>query len=87
MSLLCRLATGIKLTFSWFMSMIDDLFNKHKFVRRIIVFWALAVITWAIWHTFPRLESSNLLSAFLAVVGLLSVAIGFYQWLRNRDGD
>ena len=83
----CRLALGINLAFGWIMTLFDELFNKHKFVRRFIVFWALLIITWAVHNTFPRLEGEHLLNAFLAILGLLSVVIGFYQWLRNKDGD
>ena len=69
------------------MAMIDNLFNKHKLVRRTIVFWALLVITWAIWHTLPRLDAGNLLTGFGLVIGILATVIGFYQWIRNKDGD
>jgi len=87
MNLLCRISLGIRMTFDWFMGMVDALFNKHKFVRRSIVFWALLVITWSILHALPRLEAGNLLTAFGLVIGILATVIGFYQWLRNRDGD
>ena len=84
---LCRIAETFRLIFDWFMAMIDSLFNEHKFVRRFIVFWAVAIITWAVLHALPRLETGNLLTAFGLVVGILATVIGFYQYLRNKDGD
>lgn len=87
MKILCRISLGIRMAFDWFMSMIDALFNKHKFVRRTIVFIALGLITWTVLNAIPRLEQGHLLSALIAVIGILGSAIAFYQWLRTRDGD
>ena len=87
MKILCRIASGIRMSFDWFMSMIDALFNEHKFVRRVIVFWAMLIISWAVLHVIPRLNDGNLLTAFSFVIGLLATMIAFYQWIRNKDGD
>lgn len=85
MKLLCRLANGIRLTFDWLMSMFDALFNKHKLMRRTIVFWAMLLITWAVLNSMPRLEGGHLLSGLIAIIGILGTAITYYQWSRNQE--
>ena len=69
------------------MSMVDDLFNKHKLVRRMIVFVALGLIAFTVYVVIPKLEGGHAVSGLVAVIGILGTAIGFYQWLRNKDGD
>lgn len=66
---------------------VDRLFNKHKFVRRLLVFWAAALITWVIVTVFTQLELINghVVTALSIVVGLLATAIGFYKFQRAQD--
>lgn len=65
----------------------DRLFNKHKFVRRLLVFWAAALITWVIARVFTDLTliTTPVVSAMSIVVGLLTTAIGFYNYQRRLD--
>lgn len=59
---------------------IERLFEVHKLVRRVMVAWAMALITIA------ALEPERYTDAkFLAVIGLLTAVIGHYQWSRSRD--
>lgn len=69
------------------LSAIDALFNKHKFVRRFMVFWAMALITWVIVTVFTDLDalSGHVVTALSIVVGLLSTGIGFYNYQRKMD--
>ena len=80
-----RLFTAIKGGFDFIMSLVDDLFNEHKLVRRTIVFWSMLLITWAVLSSIPRLDGGHLLSALLGIIGILGTAITFYQWSRNQD--
>jgi hypothetical protein len=66
---------------------IESLFEEHKLVRRLVVLWALGLITFVICVTFSDL---TLLTASVAatvgtVVGILSVVINFY--IRSRELD
>lgn len=62
------------------MAWLDRLFNQHKFVRRFCLLWAMGLTTWATFNA-GELETGE----FVAVVGLVSTAIGFYQWARGKD--
>ena len=87
MKLLCRIASGIRLTFDWFMSMIDALFNKHKLVRRTIVFIAMALITFTVYTIIPKLDGGHAVTALATVIGILTPVLAFYKWQRDKDGD
>ena len=66
---------------------VDRLFNKHKLVRRLLVFWAASLITWVIVTVFTNLDlvTGNVVTALSIVVGLLTTAIGFYNYQRKLD--
>lgn len=66
---------------------VDRLFNKHKFVRRVMVFWAMSLITWVIWVVFdgPNEITGHVVTALSIVVGLLATVLGFYKWQRAHD--
>lgn len=66
---------------------VDRLFNRHKFVRRLLVLWAASLITWVIFRVFTDLTliTTPVVSAMSIVVGLLATAIGFYNYQRRLD--
>lgn len=61
-------------------NLVECLFEKHKFVRRSMVAWALTLITIAVLHPEKYTDAK-----FLSVVGLLTAVIGFYQWSRQNE--
>jgi len=61
------------------MAWLERLFNQHKLVRRSCLLWAMSLTTWATFHA-DTLETGE----FVAVVGLVSTAIGLYQWDRKN---
>ena len=56
-----------------------DFFNKHKGVRRLLLLWACCLITYSV------VKNHLADTVAVAVIGLLTVVIGFYQWSRNKD--
>lgn len=73
------------------MSKLDDLMNKQKFFRRLILVWVLVVTT----DFYLFIKDYELLkeigpsgtSVVLGVFGLLATIIGFYQWHRKSDDE
>ena len=65
----------------------DSLFNKHKFIRRIIVLWFMWLASWTAYKVVPKLEGSHAVSALAIIIGIFSVITGFYMYLRDKDGD
>lgn len=67
--------------------MLYKLFEEYKLVRRLIVFWAMGLITWTtiVLFTDISLITTAAVSAFGLVIGLLATVIAFYQWSRERD--
>lgn len=59
---------------------IERLFEDHKLVRRIMVAWAMTLITIAVLDPEKYTDAK-----FLALTGLLTAVIGHYQWSRGRD--
>ena len=66
---------------------VERLFEEHKLVRRVLVFWALGLITFVILVSFNDLTllTASVAAAVGTVVGILSVVIGFY--IRSRELD
>lgn len=64
------------------------LVEEHKAVRRTLVLWACALITWTTVQLFSDIEAITAAAstAFGLVTGLLATVIGFYQWTRGREG-
>jgi len=67
--------------------LVECLFERHKFVRRSLVYWAATIITLATYAIFKTPEAITTASAaaLATVTGVLTVVIGFYQWDRNKD--
>lgn len=64
-------------------------FPNNKFFRRIILLWAMVLITTVVvwtWRSTPDI-STGTAAALGAVVGILATVIGFYQWSRKRDDE
>jgi len=70
---------------AWLAGLVDRLFNRHRLVRRVALFWALAVIGWAIYVTVPKLTGAHAVAALTAIIGILTPVIAFYQWSRNNE--
>jgi len=73
--------------FEGLLNWIDRLFNKHKFMRRLLMFWAIALITWTVGREFRDLSeiTAASVSALGVVTAILGTVIGLYQWSRDRD--
>jgi predicted metal-binding membrane protein len=69
--------------------LLDALFEKHKFVRRTLVFWSVSLITWVTLQMFTDIALINEASAtaYTVLVGALGVVLGFYQWMREKDNE
>jgi len=55
-------------------------------MRRFVVFWMVALLTGATYQVFWN-GKSGLSAEYIALTGLLAVCFGFYQWLREKEGD
>lgn len=72
-------------------AMTNKLINEQKLFRRIILIWAMVILT--IWSCF-LMDVSLLVNigaagatVVTAVFGILTTVIGFYQWHRNKDDE
>jgi hypothetical protein len=66
---------------------VESLFEEHKLVRRLVVLWAVGLITFVIYVTFSDLTllTASVAAAVGTVVGILSVVINFYTRSRELD--
>ena len=69
------------------MSFFDRLFNQYKLVRRLLMLWAVLLITYVVVRVFDDiiLISAATVSALGVVVGILASVISFYMWSRNEE--
>ena len=68
---------------------IEALFTRHKFVRRVIVLWALWLITVVVLR-FVELATSidtATVTGVGTIVGILSTVLGFYIKSRELDSS
>ena len=67
---------------------LNDLFNKHMLVRRLLVFWAIILITLVVLHVIEITKQIDMASASVltAIIGILATVTGFYIKLRETDG-
>ena len=72
-----------------FRKWIESLFEEHKLVRRLMVLWAIILITIIVLATFDDLSlvTASVAAALASVVGMLSVVIGFYIQSRKLDDE
>lgn len=63
--------------------------EEHKLVRRIMIL-GIMVLLWFMGYSVvisnPEKTTEPVAKVVIAYVGLLAVAIGFYQWSRDKDG-
>jgi len=69
------------------MAVIKDLVERHKLVRRILLIWAVAIITYASIRTYEQLEliTNQVVTLYGLTVGILSTVIGVY--FRDRHNE
>ena len=74
---------------SGFLNWIDDLFNKHKFVRRALVLWAIYLITMVTFIVFEDVTKITpaVVTALGTITALLTAVLGLYQWSRNKEDE
>ncbi len=67
--------------------LVELLFEKHKLVRRMLVFWAVGLITWVVLKTFSDLTllTAAVATALATITALLTAVLGFYQWSRTHE--
>ena len=68
---------------------VDDLFNKHKLVRRMTVIWAVTLVTIVVMiaMTNMALITAPVATVVGSVVGLVATVLGFYMKGRQMDKD
>lgn len=69
--------------FKW----LDNLANRQRLFRRLVLLWACSLITWVVYETWKRTPdiTSGTATALGIVVGILATVIGFYQWHRAQN--
>lgn len=67
--------------------MLNSFFEKHKGARRVALFWAICIITYATHKMFADIGAitSASATAYATICALLTTVIAFYQWSRNKD--
>jgi len=63
---------------------VNRLFNQYKFMRRFMLFWIVVLLTFVTYRVFWQTEG-ELSSEYMALTGLLTIVVGLYQWLRERE--
>ena len=66
---------------------VEALFEEHKLVRRILVFWAIWLITYVVLTATSKITTIDTASAAMVstIVGLLATVTAFY--IRSRELD
>ena len=66
---------------------INDLFNKHMFVRRALVIWALVMISLIVFKVLDLMTTIDAATASVVsvIVGILATVTGFY--IKSRELD
>lgn len=65
---------------------VGKLFEEYKAARRLLLIWAVVMITYTInlfWANISKFPQPS--TVVVAILGLLTVVLGFYQWSRGRD--
>jgi len=74
------------------MTIIKDLVERHKLVRRLLLAWAIGIITYASIRTYEQLEliTTQVVSLYGLTLGILSTVIGVYfkdRYKEDTQGD
>ena len=69
------------------MTIIKDLVERHKLVRRLLLAWAIGIITYASIRTYEQLEliTTQVVSLYGLTLGILSTVIGVYFHDRHKE--
>ena len=71
--------------------LLDKLFNEQKFFRRVILLWAITLITMFVLFLMnvELLIGIGAAGATVAtgIIGILATVVGFYQWHRKQDDE
>jgi len=69
------------------MTIIKDLVERHKLVRRLLLVWAVGIITYASIRTYEQLDmiTTQVVSLYGLTVGILSTVIGVYFHDRHKE--
>lgn len=73
------------------MRWLDRLANRQKLFRRLILVWAIGLVTLVVLRaTEPDVLSSATgagATIVTAAIGILTTVVGLYQWMRQRDEE
>lgn len=66
---------------------IEALFNKHKLVRRLLLLWAVGLITYVINAYVEKMGQVQPVDGtiIIAVIGILTTVLGVYQFHRHQE--
>lgn len=68
---------------------VDNLVNKQRFFRRLVLVWAMVLIThfviFLMDHKFLIEIGAAGATVVTSVIGILTTVIGFYQWHRSKE--
>lgn len=68
---------------------IDELINKQRFFRRLVLVWSIVITSYTVWFVLdkPFLQSVGTAGAsiVLGIIGIFATVISFYQWHRQSD--
>lgn len=62
-----------------------ELIEKHKVVRRSLVLWSVALITWATYRVYTRPIDMNTVGIYTATCGILGTVLALYHIGRGRE--
>lgn len=67
--------------------LIEALFEKHKLVRRVLVIWAVCLITYVVLRATEAITTIDTATAAMVstIVGILATVTAFY--IRSRELD
>lgn len=67
----------------------DALANKHRLFRRVVLLWAVLLVSYVVVQTMQPEILLHLpppaATVIVAFVGILATVIAFYQWHRNAN--
>lgn len=66
---------------------IEALFNKHKLVRRLLLLWAVSLITFVIVTYAEKMGQVQTVDGtiIIAVIGILTTVLSVYQFQRHKE--